>query len=235
MNLTRILLALFLALIITFSFAGLVQREKNTPVTPGILEKSSVRISTTTSYNLLTSPSLMHCLPTFSVPPTFEFDVSDNPTAPLGNSTRAEIYDFIQANPGVQFRGICNSLGIAIGTAEFHLGVLRRAGLISFLRDGRYKRFFEAKRFSSREMETISLLRHATSVSILKNLLNRKTVGHCELASQLSITSQGLTWQMNRLTKAGVVRQRKDGLKIFYSIEEAQVPVLTKMIDILGQ
>jgi hypothetical protein len=44
------------------------------------------------------------------------------------------VYNFAVANPGIQFRGICNGLGIAIGTAEFHLGVLKKAELISFVR-----------------------------------------------------------------------------------------------------
>jgi len=236
LNLTRISLVLFIAFVIAFSFTGQLHKEKSNPLAIGTFGKSPLSmLPVHNQFDMLSSPALTHCVPVFSVPLTFEVSVNDNSDALLSNSTRSEIYDFIIANPGVQFRGICNGLGLAVGTAEFHLGVLKRAGLISFLRDGRYKRFFEAKRFSSKEMETISLLRHATSGSILKNLMNKKTIGHGELAFQVSITSQGLTWQMNRLTKAGVVQQSKDGLKVFYSIEEAQIPVLTEMANILGK
>lgn len=225
-----------MAFVIAFSFAGQLQRGKGSQPAIGAFGKSPLSVLTfQTQFDAPTFPAFTYCAPVLSLPLTFEVNVNDNSDALLCNSTRAEIYDFVTANPGVQFRGICSGLGLAVGTAEFHLGVLKRAGLISFLHDGRYKRFFEAKRFSSREMETISLLRHATIGSILKNLLNRKTVGHRELASQLSITSQGLTWQMDRLARAGVIRQSKDGLRVFYSMEEAQVPVFTKMMNTLSQ
>jgi predicted transcriptional regulator len=147
---------------------------------------------------LLTFPTVT---PSFSVlPPLLAVDltVNDRPTPLPNNSTRTEIYDFIIDNPGFQFRGICSELGLSIGLAEFHLGVLKKAGLISFIRDGRFKRYFESKRFSLKEMGMISLLRHQTARSILKNILSNKEISHCELASRLSITSQGLTWQMNR-------------------------------------
>jgi predicted transcriptional regulator len=153
----------------------------------------------------------------------------------FNNSTRAEIYDFIEANPGVQFRGICDQLGLSIGLAEFHLGVLKKAGLISFIRDGRYKRFFESKRFSKKEMEIISMLRHDTTRIILKTLLEVKKISHGKLACQLSITSQGLTWQMNHLTKSGVVRESKEGMKVIYSLEAACAPMLTEIITLVEQ
>ncbi len=107
--------------------------------------------------------------------------------------------------------------------------------MISFLRDGRYKRFFEVKRFSDKEMEMISLARYVTAGSILKALLNRKAVPHGDLAFQLSITSQGLTWQMNRLKASGIVRERRDGMKVIYSIEEAHISVLAETMRMLGQ
>ncbi len=235
MNLTRISLALLLVFVITSSFAAQIQQEKNGAFTTGTLNKSPAStIFNQTPYDLLTFPSLAQCAPVSSVP-SFEMGGNESALSLLGNSTRAEICDFITANPGVQFRGICMGLGLAIGTAEFHLGVLKKAGLISFVRDGRYKRYFETKKYSPKEMEMISLLRHETFGSILKNMLKQKTVSHGELASQLSITSQGLTWHMNQLKKAGVIEKSRDGMRVFYSLEKAHIPVLTESIGILAQ
>jgi predicted transcriptional regulator len=185
-----------------------------------------------TTYNLLTLPTFTPQFPTaFSL----EVNVAERPASVFNNSTRIEIYDFIKANPGVQFRGICNQLGISIGLAEFHLGVLKKAGLISFFRDGRYKRFFESKKFSQKEIELISLLRHDTARSILKTMLEGKQISHGELACQLSITSQGLTWQMNRLKKEGIIQESKDDMKVIYSIVEAYAPMLTEIITLIEQ
>jgi predicted transcriptional regulator len=235
LNLTRISLIALLVFVITSSFAAQIQKEKNGSFTTGAFNKSPASaMSNQAPYDLLTFPSLAHYVPVFSVP-SFTVGGNESALSLFGNSTRTEICNFITANPGVQFRGICMGLGLAIGTAEFHLGVLKKAGLISFVRDGRYKRYFETKKYSSKEMEMISLLRHETVGNILKNMLKQKTVSHGEMASQLSITSQGLTWHMNQLKKTGVVKKSRDGMRVFYSLEKAHIPVLTESISILGQ
>jgi predicted transcriptional regulator len=232
----RALVAICLILVIAVSFIALVQREKNAtfPITASM---SSLRLAIFdgTAYDLLTFPTFTQRLLTFLVPSILDVNVADRQGPVFNNSTRAEIYDFITANPGVQFRGICDQLGLSIGLAEFHIGVLKKAGLISFFRDGRYKRFFESKRFSYRQMEIISLLRHDTTRGILKTVLCEKKISHSELACQLSITSQGLTWQMNRLKKRGVVQESKDGMKVIYSLEEAYAPMLTEVITLVEQ
>jgi len=236
LRLTKGLAAFFLAFVIAFSFAGLIQREKNAIFSAAGSKSSSwSSIVNKTPYNLLTFPTFTYRFPTFLTPIVFDVKVAERPAPALNNSTRTEIYDFIKANPGVQFRGICNQLGLSIGLAQFHLGVLKKAGLISFIRDGRYKRYFESKKFSEKEMGIISLLRHETARSILKAMLDRKEMSHGELASQLSITSQGLTWQMNRLKRVGLVQNSKDGMRMIYLLEDAYTPVLTEIINLVEE
>jgi predicted transcriptional regulator len=121
-------------------------------------------------------------------------------------------------------------LGIAIGTAEFHLGILKKAGLISFVRDGKYKRFFAAKKFSLKEMKLISLLRHGTVNDILRKITNERTVSHNQLASHLSITSQGLSWQMNRLIEEGIVKDTTNGIKVTYALNETYTSILPELL-----
>jgi len=233
LKLNRTLVAIFLILVIAVSFATLIQREKNAASSVTASGGSSrFAIFDGTACSLLTFPTVTHHS---LIPCSFDVNVAERPAPVFNNSTRVEIYDFIKANPGVQFRGICNQLGLSIGLAEFHLGVLKKAGLISFFRDGRYKRFFESKQFSQKEMKIISLLRHDTTRSILKTMLDGKQISHSKLACQLSITSQGLTWQMNRLKKEGVIHESKNGIKVTYSLEEAYAPMLTELVTLLEQ
>lgn len=162
--------------------------------------------------------------------------VNASPISLINSSTtRLAVYDFIAANPGVQFRGICAGLSIAIGTAEFHLGVLKKAGLISFVRDGKYKRFFASKKFSVKEMKLISLLRHETAQEIIKKIVLEKVVARGKLASHLCITSQGLTWQINRLREEGIIKETSNGIKITYSLNDACVQVLPELLYLIEQ
>jgi predicted transcriptional regulator len=176
---------------------------------------------------------MLWAIPAFSNQPVFENAAKAAQSSLLANSTRTEVYSFIVSYPGIQFRGICTGLGIAIGTAEFHLGVLKKAGLISFVRDGKYKRFFATKKFSAREMKLISLLRHETIKEILKTIAAEKTVSHGKLASDLSITSQGLTWQMNRLREQGIVQGNCSATKVTYSLNEVYIQALPELFCII--
>jgi hypothetical protein len=149
LELRKPLSAIFLSMIIVFSLIAIIQLEKS---------------------------SFLSINPAFSNQPTFEDLVRTTQSSLINNSTRTEVYDFIIGNPGIQFRGICTGLCVAVGTAEFHLGVLKKAGLISFVRDGRYKRFFAAKKFSAKEIKLICLLRHETLREIIKIIMVEKTV-----------------------------------------------------------
>lgn len=152
----------------------------------------------------------------------------------LSNYTWGQIFDFVNQNPGVQFRAICAALCLPVGLAEYHLGILVKAGLVSFVRDGRYKRFFVSKRFSKRDMALICLLRHKTTRKIIEVLLSKKELSHGKLADEVSITSQALTWQMRTLKKSEFLLQVSDGLKTVYSLDESSAPMLAKYVAVVG-
>jgi len=226
LTLKRVIIAFALASIILVSFAALLQQQKSftfsvTAASPysGI---PSLRAITTDQYCLLALPTTC-------------FSVSNASQAPFNNGTRTQIYNYIKGNPGVQFRGICAALSLPVGLAQYHLGVLVKAGLVSFIRDGRYKRFFLAKKFSKKEMLTISLLRHKTARRILEVLLNRKHMSHGELACEVSITSQALTWQMKTLRKNEFVLQANEGLRTIYSLDEDSTPMLKKYMALVEE
>jgi DNA-binding transcriptional ArsR family regulator len=228
----RALIALVLASIIIGSAAALMYQQKNFTFsfTPTALHKvqiysglPSIRAVTTDPYCLLTLPTT-----------SFTADINTNSQAPI-NGTRTQICNYIEANPGVQFRGICSALSLPVGLAQYHLGVLVKSGLVSFIRDGRYKRFFPAKKFSKKAMLTISLLRHETAKRILEALLHRKHLSHGELAGEVSITSQALTWQMKRLGKTEFITQTSEGLKTIYSLDENSTPMLMQYLALVEE
>jgi len=150
----------------------------------------------------------------------------------LNQTTRVQIYNFIIKNPGVNFRGICNSLTLPIGVVQYHLAVLMRGGLISNRRDGRNKRYFESKRFSSIEKKIISVLRHETAAKILAILHDDESSSHGGLAQRLNISSQALTWHMKQLKEESLVRGQADGATIKYSLDETHLAVIEQCIKI---
>jgi predicted transcriptional regulator len=150
----------------------------------------------------------------------------------LNQTTRVQIYNFIANNPGINFRGICSSLALPIGVVQYHLAVLMRGGLISNRRDGRNKRYFESKKFSSIEKKILSVLRHETAAKILATLHNDKSASHGSLAQRLNISSQALTWHMNQLTEKSLVRGRTEGNTIKYSLDETYLDTIEHCIKL---
>jgi predicted transcriptional regulator len=86
-----------------------------------------------------------------------------------------------------------------------------------------------------KEMKLLSLLRHETARKILKTITNDKTVSHSKLASKLSITSQGLTWQMNRLIEQGIIQENRATTKVTYSLNQTYVNALPELLCLVNQ
>lgn len=166
--------------------------------------------------------------------PSFATATSVPSQSYLNNTTRSEIYTYISQNPGAQFRAIAAALCLPLGLAEYHLAVLVKSGLISYIRDGRYKRFFTAKQYTKSQMQTISLLRHRTARRILEALLHKRELSHSRLADEVAITSQALTWQMKTLRNTNFVIEVNVGLKTVYSIEQSAELTLSKYLALVG-
>jgi len=147
------------------------------------------------------------------------------------NTTRMSIFSFIGSNPGVQFRAICSGLGLSVGVVQFHLGVLEKKCVITSLCVGKYKRFFVSGKFSYKEMETIAALKLGTVKSMLKMILEDRCISHHELATKICITSQGLTWQINRIRQSGLIVEYRNGLSVSYSINDCYVALLTRALS----
>lgn len=228
----QVAFALVLILVIGGCFAATLYQQKNVRISLTMGPHNSLQVQTS-SYNF--NPSIMDGSFLIAVPASFSFQVTDiSPQDLFVNSTRAQIYDFINQNPGIQFRAVCAGLCIPVGLAQYHLGVLVKSGLVSFVRDGKYKRFFVSKKFSKKQIIAISLLRHKTAKRIVEVLLNKRQLSHGKLALEVSITSQALTWQMKTLKNTDFVLQINDGLKTIYTIDESSENLLKTYLTIIN-
>ncbi len=152
----------------------------------------------------------------------------------LNSSTRLTIYNYVSNNPGVHFRGICSGLGLSVGVVQYHLNRLSSQGLLTSRKNRRYRRYFEARRFSKEEMEVISTLRNETILRAVSIILEIPRISHGVLASTLGISSQGLTWLMRRLKEEGAVRVESDGRYVRYSINDGKRETLADCLRIIA-
>lgn len=144
----------------------------------------------------------------------------------LNQTTRMEIYNFVKDNPGLHFRALSDSMNMPIGVLQYHLGLLVNGGLLTAFRDGRYKRYFQSKMFNETEMRIISIFRHKTSGKILSTIFERPHITHKQLASNLNISSQALSWHMKRLRKTSFIKTNVEGLNVEYSLDDTTLTIV---------
>lgn len=231
MKLKQATIALIMILIIGGCIAASLYQQKNFKFTISP-QGHNLKISSFTGMQSITIDKI-----TFLAQPIV-FNVYtpmvSQPSSSLSNSTRLQILAYITANPGVQFRAICAGLTLPVGLAQYHLGILVRSGLVSFVRDGKYKRFFASKKFSKKQVAAIILLRHKTAKRIFEILLDKKQLSHGKLANELCISSQALTWQMKTIKNTNFLLQVNDGLKTVYYINESAQPLLETSLAMIN-
>jgi len=77
-------------------------------------------------------------------------------------------------------------------------------------------------------MKIISLLRHKTAGKILSILSEKQQPFHKDLASKLRISSQALTWQINRLRKMELIDFVTEGMKVRYFLDQENVAIVKR-------
>jgi predicted transcriptional regulator len=137
---------------------------------------------------------------------------------------------YIAVNPGVQFRAICGGLGLSIGVVQFHLMQLEKNGLIESLRWGRYKRFFVVGTFSRGRWQRLQR-RGSKRFGVFFGRYWREEGVPLQTGLQVTLSSQALTWQMNRLQETGLIEETRDGLNVSYRIKPEQVELVTLAVE----
>ena len=133
------------------------------------------------------------------------WDLTSRPGDSVNLTNREVILSYITANPGVYLRELSEDLGLCMGVVQYHVWALTRDGQVEDCRSGRFRRFFRARTYQETERIVMSLLKQGTTGRILALLARRQPLAHTKLAWILGISSQGLSWQMGRLRRYGII------------------------------
>jgi len=134
----------------------------------------------------------------------------------LDHPTRRHIYDHLLRLPGDHFRSIARSLGLAVGTATHHLEVLMREGLLGLERSNGRARYYP--RGSDAETDRNRLfMRHWNyrdlRLRILYALARRPGARVSEVARELGVSRQLVSYHLARLGELDLVRREGDGYR----------------------
>ncbi len=131
------------------------------------------------------------------------------------------IAGYVAATPGAHFSKLRDDLQLGTGETQHHLRRLDRDGVVESRKDGDYRRYFPADRFSEFEQVALGYLRRETPRGMLVALLRDPTLTAGGLADRLGVSTPTVSKYASELETAGLL-SRTDG----YAVERPETITL---------
>ncbi|SEN31891.1 Predicted transcriptional regulator, containsd two HTH domains [Halorientalis persicus] len=131
------------------------------------------------------------------------------------------IAGYVAATPGAHFSKLRDDLQLGTGETQHHLRRLVREGVVESRKDGDYRRYFPADRFSEFEQVALGYLRRETPRGMLVALLRDPALTASGLADRLDVSTPTVSKYASELETAGLL-SRTDG----YAVESPETIML---------
>lgn len=126
-----------------------------------------------------------------------------------GNARR--ILLFIQEHPGCHLRRVRNEMGISMGTAQYHLARLEKAGKVTSNRHGLFRYYFPIGVFQDNEQSLLEILSHETARDILIFIIEQKNPTQSDIADRIGVSAASVNWHTRRLSELGIIAESREG------------------------
>jgi predicted transcriptional regulator len=148
-----------------------------------------------------------------------------------GSEVREAIVGYLAATPGAHFSKLRDDLQLGTGETQHHLRRLETDGTVEHRKDGEYKRYFPAGRFSPFEQRALGYLRRETPRRMLVALLQTPGASGSEIAAAAGVSRSTVSKYAGKLDTAGLL-SRTDG----YSLErpETLLTLVVRYADSFG-
>ena len=127
------------------------------------------------------------------------------------DNTTDQILRFIEENPSCHLRKIKKELDLAMGTIQYHLDRLEKAGRITSQKQGFHKHYFLVGAFQENEKQLLEVLSNETAREILMFIIEQKYPSQSEISKHIGISSASISWQIKRLQDYRVIEEIKEG------------------------
>ncbi|ELZ58779.1 MULTISPECIES: MarR family transcriptional regulator [unclassified Haloferax] len=147
------------------------------------------------------------------------------------SDARDAIVGYVASTPGAHFSKVRDDLQLGTGETQYHLRNLVDDDTLEVSRDGDYKRFFPADRFSEFEQVALGYLRRDTPRGMLVHLLRDPAATGSELAARLGVSRATVSTYAKELDAVGLL-SRADG----YAVRnpETVITLLIRYADSFG-
>jgi predicted transcriptional regulator len=156
------------------------------------------------------------------------------PLAGLGSreagtsDVRDAIVGYVARTPGAHFSKVRDDLQLGTGETQHHLRRLLNGGTLVSRRDGDYRRFYPAGRFSEFEQVALGFLRRETPRALVVACLRTPGQSGSELAATLDVSRPTVSTTARALAEAGLL-DREDGYRVV--APETLIKLLVRYAD----
>lgn len=144
------------------------------------------------------------------------------PDSLLELATRRRIYQRLLAAPGTHLRQLQRDLDMPMGTLEYHLYQMERAGLLVVRDEGRFKAYFVEEGLDRRDRDILYYLRQRVPRRLAMEIANAPGITFQELAGRVGVGASTLSFHLKKLRRAGLVEERRIGAQKAYVCTDAQ-------------
>lgn len=146
------------------------------------------------------------------------------PDTVLDLEARRRIADFVRDSPGLHMRELAARLDMPVSTLEYHCYQLVKHGQLITRESAGFKAFYPAQGIDRRDKDVLYLVRHDAPRKICSHLLLNAGATPKDLRDSLGFTGPTLSFHLNKLRKAEILREEPDGrTKRLYVVEPERV------------
>jgi predicted transcriptional regulator len=118
----------------------------------------------------------------------------------LEHKVRSDIFNYVNAHPGIHYRGIMNDLHLQMGVLTHHLNMLAQQQYIKSVQDGMYRRFYP----KGAQVKS-GLILSEVQEKILKAVHGTPGISQTAIANQVGLARKVVNYHIKILADAGFV------------------------------
>ncbi len=140
----------------------------------------------------------------------------------LENDARRQIFEHIQAHPGIHLRAAATQLSLSTTNVLWHLRKLEDANLITSKKFEGYKVFYpvEGGVETKRKAIAASVLKNENAVAILEYVTAHPSAHQREIARALGVNHGTVRWHLRKLEEAELIMPMKREHTTHYYVSE---------------
>ena len=143
----------------------------------------------------------------------------------LSLPSRKELFEHVEANPGIHFSQLKRDLDMETGLLQYHLRELEEYGVLESEDHQGKRRVFVARELDAEEKAILAVLRYETTRRILLYLLEAGPVRNSEIAESVGVTPATVSWHLSNLVEKAVVEEVTERRTTRYSVKNEELTV----------